>query len=177
MKSDIFNNELNLIKNHDVRKWTKDTLENAPDYFWIAQASSSGKYHPACTNRKGGLLIHVKRVVYLANRLCEGWGLFGIERDIVLSACILHDIAKTADKDFIYHAINAEKYYADHNKNDIIYCKIDESICHHMGRWTIDDIKKPIVDYSLIELAVYTCDYMATTKTLVTPVDNEEINV
>jgi HD superfamily phosphohydrolase YqeK len=181
--------ELNLIRDEEVREWTKETLKNAPEYFWVAQASSSGKYHPACTCKDGGLITHVKRVVYLANRLCEGWGIFDIDRDTVLSACILHDIAKTptpriaykygmktTSEDYTNHPLNVMKYYPGKKTitmNSKILGNIHQCIAYHMGRWTPDSIKKEIKDYDLLELIVYTCDYLATTKTLITPVDEK----
>lgn len=184
MKSDILNNELDYINIPDIKEWTKKTLNNVPNYFWIAKASSSGRWHPECTNKEGGLIVHVKRVVYLANRLCEGWGITSVDRDIVISACILHDIAKVpstkfmhlygmnvTDEDFTNHPLNAYKYFV-WNDNSYIY-RIKKAIELHMGLWTPDKIKKPLYEYSLIELAVYTCDFMATTKTLITPVDND----
>lgn len=194
MKSDILNNEINLIENLDIRKWTKDTLENVSEYFWVAQASSSGRWHPECTNKKGGLIVHTKRVVYLANRICDCWDLTGLDKDIVISASILHDIAKVpntkvmhsygmtvTDEDFTNHPLNAEKYFSngkrEYMSNNVIYSMILNAVKFHMGRWTPEAIKKPLLEYSLIELAVTTCDFMATTKTLVTPVDTEETNV
>lgn len=189
-QSDVLNPEIDLIKEPLIKEWTKETLEKVPMYFWKAQASSSGKYHPICTVKEGGLIVHVKRVVYLANHICEGWGIFGIDRDIVLSACILHDIAKvptpklahlyemnTTGKDYEDHPINAEKYFdndCELNKEPeqmtvkIIY----DCIRYHMGRWTPESIKKEIVDYSLAELVVYTADYLASRKDLITPKDN-----
>ena len=175
--------ELNLIKRDVIRNWTEATLKNVPEYFWKAQASSTGKYHPACTIKEGGLITHVKRVVYLANRLCEGWGLFELDRDVVIAACILHDIAKTSRitgsyQDFVNHPLNAHKYYAlgcELNKepSNTTIRLIDEAVRNHMGRWTPDCIKKDIVDYSLVELVVYTSDYLAATKTLATPEDSK----
>lgn len=185
-QSSVFELELFLIRNPSIREWTEKTLENVPMYFWIAQASSSGKYHPQCTIKKGGLITHVKRAVYLANHLCEGWGIFDTERDIVISATILHDIAKTpaqniaksygmksTTEDFVNHPINAEKYFVKGIIDDVIKENINECIRYHMGRWTPDSIKKEIKDYSLYELAVYTADYLSSRKDLTTPKDNE----
>jgi len=175
--------ELNLIKSKVIRDWTIETLKNVPEYFYKAQASSTSKYHPTCTIKEGGLIVHVKRVVYFANRLCEGWGIFKLDRDVTISACILHDIAKVGRnsgsyEDYVNHPLNAMKYYAldcELNKEplNITIRRIDEAVRNHMGRWTPDTIKKEIVDYSLIELLVYTCDYLAATKTLGTPEDNK----
>jgi len=176
MKHEILASEIDLIKNEKIKQFTINTLNNAPDYFFEAPASSTGKYHPECTCKKGGLIVHVKRAVFIANRLCEGWAIFDIERDIVLSATILHDIAKTGKgqgsfDDYNNHPINANKYFTlleDEN----IKGSIRECVKHHMGRWTPDSVKKEIKKYSLMELLVYTADYIAATKTLTTPKDN-----
>lgn len=186
-KWEVLSKEIDLIKNEEIKKFTKQTLNNSPDYFFIGQASSTGKYHPACTCKKGGLITHVKRAVYIVDRLCRGWGIFELDRDIALSAMILHDIAKTPNNDSRYthadfenHPINAKKYYAikleDMKKENGIpfwVLEIDRCIKYHMGLWTPQSIKKEIKDYSLSELLVYTADYMAATKDLITPKDGE----
>lgn len=185
MNKNVLQKEIELINYIEIKEWTKATLANAPDYFFIAQASSTGKYHPQCTNQKSGLIVHVQRAVYIANRLCTGYGVSGLERDIVLSAMILHDIAKTPNNDpkytfadFENHPINAEKYWFGTRETialgiDIL-AKITNCIKYHMGLWTPASIKKPIKDYTLLELIVYTSDYMASTKDLITPVDNRD---
>lgn len=146
-------------------------------------ASSTGKYHPQCTCKKGGLIVHVKRATYIAERLCGGYGIAGLGRDIVLSAIILHDIAKVPSPkenpkityaDYENHPINAEKYFV--NKEIIILgadvlVNIKNCIRYHMGLWTPVSIRKPINEYSNLELCVYTADYMAATKDLITPKD------
>ncbi len=194
----VFENELKLIKDINIRKWVIATLANVPNYFYIAQASSSGKYHPDCTNKVGGLVIHVKRAVYIANRLCSGWGIIDIEKDIVIAATILHDIAKVpstkvmhsyrmkvTEEDFVNHPIYAAKYFAskkilispdekkfqDNTFAEERYLKIKSCIDNHMGLWSPEIIKKPLDTYRLIELLVYTADYIATTKDLITPED------
>lgn len=174
-----FEKELALIKDEAIRLWTIATLHNAPEYFWTGPASSSGKYHPACSNKLGGIITHTKRAVYFANRLCSGWGITLDKKDIVISAVILHDIAKTSSSgfsDYVNHPINAEKYFAA-NKGDVCtnFDLIKLCVNFHMGLWTPKEIKKPIEKYTLQELAVYTSDYLSTTKNLSTPVDNEEI--
>lgn len=180
MREEFLTNELKLIKNDEIRNFAYETLRNTPDYFYVGQASSTGKYHPKCTLREGGLLIHVKRAVHVANRLCDGWGVEGLDRDIVLCATLLHDIAKTGRDasydDYLNHPINAKKYFADTLLNKEILMTIDDCIRYHMGLWTPASIKKPLDMYTLLELLVYTSDYIATTKTLETPVDNEDLS-
>jgi 23S rRNA maturation-related 3'-5' exoribonuclease YhaM len=194
MKSDILSNEINLIQDKNIKEFTINTLENAPDYFYRAMASSTGKYHPQCTCKVGGLITHVKRATYLANRLCDGYGIKNIDRDIILSAIILHDIAKVPSPkedpkityaDYENHPINAEKYFIDIPKSDVIkkeynieaykpeYGIIRDCIRYHMGLWTPQSIKKDLKEYTLLELIVYTADYIAATKDLITPKDGE----
>jgi len=184
-KYEVFIKEIELIKEESIKEFVKKTLNNTPDYFYEAPASSTGKYHPQCTCKKGGLVTHVKRAVYIANRLCEGWGIFNLDRDIVISAIILHDIAKVGNpavtkstyEDYENHPINAEKYFFAEKETIALgidtLAKIRDCIRYHMGRWTPQSIRKEIKDYILLELIVYTADYIATTKDLITPRDGE----
>ena len=179
-KHEVFAKEIALIKDLKIQEFVKATLNNTPDYFFVAQASSTGKYHPPCTNKVGGLLVHVKRAIYIVNRLCDGWGIANLDKDIVLAATILHDIAKTPHNDpkytyadFENHPINASKYFGTISLDSNIILNITTCIANHMGLWTPASIKKSIKDYSLLELIVYTADYIATTKDLITPKDIE----
>lgn len=178
MKSEVFSRELELIADPQIRNWTMSTLENAPDNFFTAPASTTGKYHPPCTLGIGGLVVHTKRVVWIANRLCGGMDISGLRKDIVISACILHDIAKTGKgtgeyKDYLEHPINASKYFVPSLSQTCpdIYMEISDCVKHHMSLWSPPSIKKPINNYLMTELCVANSDYLATTKTLVTPVD------
>jgi len=166
--------ELAQINDLDIQDWTQSSLLKAPDYFWTAPASSTGKYHPACANVKGGLVVHVKRVVWLATKTCLGWGICAHERDVVLSACLLHDIAKAPSyggsfHDYENHPINARKLFAEEKSKFVE--EIDLCVRYHMGKWTPRSIAKPMEDFSLLELAVYTSDFLATQKDLATPRD------
>lgn len=182
MKADVLMTEISLILNPDIRQFTIDTLNNAPDYFFEAPASSTGRYHPQCTFKKGGLVIHVKRAVYIINRLCDGWGIFHLDRDIVFSAIILHDIAKVSSplvnskmtyEDYEHHPLKAKLYYIPHPEIAPIIDRINLCIENHMGRWSPKSVIKDINKYTLLELIVYTADYLATTKDLNTPLDNK----
>lgn len=178
MKVKTFEEEIGLIRNETIREFVRATLRNVPDYFFTAQASSTGKYHPECTIKKGGLVIHVKRAVCLADRLCNGWGIEGEDRDVVLAATILHDIAKCENyqnyEQYENHPINAKNIFVKvEGLADEIFEKINSCVAHHMGLWTPESIKKPLKEYSLLELLVYTSDYYSAMKTLALPVDNK----
>jgi hypothetical protein len=123
------------------------------------------------------LIVHTKRVVWLANRTCFGWGIFAQNRDIVLAACILHDSAKAPSyggsfKDYENHPLNVKKLFAEEKKG--FTEDIDSCIRFHMGRWSPRSIAKPMHEYSLLELVVYTADFLATQKELATPKDVEK---
>jgi hypothetical protein len=171
-------NEINLIQDLKIRTFVKETLNNTPDYFFTAPASSTGKHHPACTNGKRGLLVHVQRAVYFANRLCSGLGIVDKQRDIVLAGTILHDIAKVPNQgnnfdNYVNHPINALKYLASTGDENLTR-EISNCIQYHMGLWSPEQIKKPIKQYTLTEITVYLADYLATTKDTITPVDEDQ---
>jgi len=183
MNKNVLVKELNLIQDPLIKEWTSKTLANAPDYFYVAQASSTGKYHPSCTLGDGGLIVHVQRAVFFANRLC---GMFGFDQhniDIVISATILHDIAKVGRgfgsmDDYTNHPLNAEKYFAkdcELNKepNQTTTSIINNCIRLHMSRWSPEEVLIPLEDYSLVELCVTLADYLATTKEVQTSEDNK----
>jgi len=178
-KYTVLEGELALINDPDIQAWTVETLKNAPEYFWYAPTSMTGKYHPAVCNLKGGLITHTKRVVYIANKLCHAWGIFAQNRDIVIAACILHDIAKSTPgepyKEHVNHPLNAYKYFQT-DKQPFV-AEIDECIRNHMGRWSPRSVSKSIEEYSLIELAVYTADFLSSLKDLVTPRDKKSIKI
>jgi hypothetical protein len=180
-KVENFKKELSLIVDPVIKSWVEKTLEIAPERFWKIPASSTGKYHPQCTNKEGGLIIHVKRVVYLADRLTFAWNIKEQNRDIVIAACILHDISKTGKDsgayiDYVNHPINAgiEFKKAVSGTGGVVDL-VENCIKYHMGLWTPDSIKKPLNKYTSLELVTYTSDYMASTKDLVTPVDGEYV--
>jgi len=172
----VFEKEIGLIIDIDLQDWVQRTFQKVPDHFWVIPSSQTGRYHPACSNGRAGLIIHTKRVVWLADKICCAWGIEGLPRDIVLAACLLHDTAKapigSAPGAYAQHPLNVKKFFAEWNEKEILMT-IELCICHHMGRWTPAEIKKPIEKYSLIQLAVYTADYLASMKELVTPCDND----
>ena len=66
----LFEREINLIVDEDLRMAVKSYMEEAvPDYFWTDGASSSGKYHPQFAQGEGGLVRHTKAVVMFAEEL------------------------------------------------------------------------------------------------------------
>jgi hypothetical protein len=90
--------ELEMITDDSIRSFTRSVLLKAK-HFWDIPSSFSGKYHPADEHGIGGNLLHTKRVVRVASVISDSYSLVSEERDIVISACILHDVCKGIEKD------------------------------------------------------------------------------
>ena len=88
---EFFTDELNLIKDANLRDAVKIVLADAPAWFWTAPASATGKYHPPDDNVEGGNCHHTKKVIWLAYRFATA---FDLDTDIIVAAAHLHDIAK-----------------------------------------------------------------------------------
>jgi len=85
--------EINMIDNEDVKSFVRSVLLKAKS-FWTIPSSFSGKYHPPDEHGEGGNLLHTKRVVRIANSICDSYTVTVEERDMVIAACILHDVTK-----------------------------------------------------------------------------------
>ena len=179
----IFDEELGQIANKNVKRLVTEILQNletANVYFYKAPASSTKKHHPPCCNVEGGLLRHVKRAVNIGQHLCVAYGLTRRDTDVVISALILHDIWKN---DFNRHSSRAANYILNHvsenfeSYNDGVFCDmamdIVTAIRLHMGLWAEPTHKKPIRLYNLMELIVYTADYLSSREDISLPYHDE----
>jgi 23S rRNA maturation-related 3'-5' exoribonuclease YhaM len=147
MPIDVFANEIKLIENMGIKKMVWKCLENAPSYFWGIPSSSTGKYHPKDENVNGGLVIHTKRAVKMANYLCECLGIKNIERDCVLAACIMHDLCKQGFPDNKEHTVDGHGFVwtelarSVFTKNEIKdnqnFSLISRLILMHMGKYDL----------------------------------------
>lgn len=179
---EVFLPELNVISDKGIRELVTDVLQKlevANVYFYKAPASRSKVHHPPCCNVQSGLVRHVKRAVHIGRHLCRAYGVSPREEDIIIAALLLHDIWKN---DFKKHASRAGQYILDiiaqnHEKYGPIgteaLAQIIKAIRYHMGLWTEPDIKKPIAEYTLIELIVYTADYISSRNEIAIPIQDE----
>ena len=85
--------EIDLIINDVIKSFVKSILIRS-NSFWEIPSSFSGKYHPPDEHNAGGNVLHTKRVVRVASILCDSYSLSEDERDIIIAACLLHDITK-----------------------------------------------------------------------------------
>lgn len=177
---EVFEKELNYIENKELRKFIKDCLEKAPDYFYHVPASSSGKYHPKQDLWDGGLIRHTKAVVQVAMDLIRCEQFYGSEesKDEIISACILHDIIKNGFEDsghtltehpllasdFIQEVYSNGEYYSIWTNKNAIQAMIKT----HMGIWNKDkegnEVLPLIGDYNDRGLLVHLADYIASRK-------------
>ena len=182
VKSKHFEKELNLIKNEDLREFTRQYLDDVvPDYFYEVGASSSGKYHPKFSQGKGGLVRHTKAVVKVCAELLN-LNLYAYMpdeyKDYGIVACILHDTAKYGigdynPKAYNEHAVNAAFMIAEEWDGYFdVPCPeyLLSAVRTHMGQWGAD---RP---FTRIDNLVHMADYMASRSFIDIPEISEEWN-
>lgn len=167
----LFERELNLIINEDLRMAVKVYLEErVPDYFWTDGASSSGKYHPQFAQGEGGLVRHTKAVVMFAEELLRmsSYAYMRDEyKDFVIAACIIHDTQKYGlgefDKsEYKNHAHNAAHAFLlccrEFNFDDPHFLLLN-AVESHMGQWSTNREDRP---FTSVDRCVHMADYMAS---------------
>jgi len=90
-----FDDCLDLIKSDKIREFTEKVLRLAPEQFWKAPCSSTGKYHPPEDQVEGGIIIHSRKAVQVALALFKFFKINNqLAKDKIIAACIIHDIQK-----------------------------------------------------------------------------------
>ena len=181
----LFEREINLIVDEELRMAVKSYMEEAtPGYFWTDGASSSGKYHPKFSQGIGGLVRHTKAVVMFAEELLRmsSYAYMKDEyKDYVIAACIIHDTAKYGIDDFYKaeyknHAKNASIAFANYCEQVMDYTPhflLLNAIESHMGQWSTDREDRP---FTSVDRCVHMADYMASRNFIDIPSITEEYN-
>jgi hypothetical protein len=161
-KSQVFDAELNLIKDDNVREFTKRMLEELPDYFYEVSASSSFKYHPSFAREKGGLVAHTRAAVRLAHEMfrCEMFGgkYSDLEKDMITSALILHDGCKSG--------IVQQKFsIATHPLEVVKFCEQKDDIKNLIPQ----EVFEGIMDLIRTHMGAYNTDYKTGKEVLPLP--------
>jgi hypothetical protein len=169
IKSERF---MELIVNDHLRSVARRFFLEAPDYFFVIPASSSGKYHWA--TELGGLVDHVLMGMHCAHELARTFGLSRRETDLAIVAMAGHDCLKYGiDYGYEYHDMHPflpRSYYkrrlddllTNPAELDIIFNAIER----HMGNiangdWTSVGRIKPD---TYLEQVVHLADFMASRK-------------
>ncbi len=164
-----FSNEIRLIKNVGIKSLVWRCLENAPTYFWEIPSSNTGKYHPKDEFIEGGLVLHTKRVVKIANYLCRSLEIKSSERDCVLAASLMHDLCKNGFPENKGYTVDGHGYLwvelarTIYTKNEIKdnpnFSMISRLILFHMGNYDTPYV----LDWDdTLATCVHLADYIAS---------------
>jgi len=179
----VFAEELAAIDSSFVKEFVIECFDKlTPSYFWTGPASSSGKHHPKMSNKKHGLVLHVKLCVWWGRKIAQSYERCNM--DIIIAALLLHDLQKfgtAVDKDGKPNlaeyssahgpmlAMQIENMLANQNKT-YEYGTISiiiAAIAMHMGKWTNQTLSHKWKDMlrknNNVEI-VHLADYMASRK-------------
>ena len=131
MKSDVFNTEINYIKDKRLRDNLVIILNMLPDYFYEVPASSTGKYHPSFSLGEGGLVRHSKVATRIGYTLLNNDSVQNFnshEKDLLLISILIHDGLKCGNPKEEYtrfdHPILISNFIKDICENQIESLKI-----------------------------------------------------
>lgn len=174
----LFANELNDIKDNNLRQFAVQLLTNAPEYFFTVPASSSGKYHPYFAREVGGLVKHTRCVIFYAECNAESFNFDDHTKDLAIIAALAHDIKKQGDNNTGSHTVwehpeLAYNYILETQKANANLISVEDAtiianaILCHMGKWQHDPQftrgKKAFpLPTTLFDYAVQSADYMAS---------------
>jgi len=150
--------EIGLIDDEGIKSFVRSLLLKAST-FWEIPSSFSGRYHPPDEHGPGGNALHTKRVVRVAEVISDSYALSIEERDLIIAACLLHDITKgipseesgmfhydpmhpyTVNK-FVSDCIRHDKEYANDSHSSTLFISEEnvQSILRlvrcHLGPWS-----------------------------------------
>lgn len=189
MKSTIFNNELELIKNDRLRRSCEILLNELPYYFYEIPASSTGKYHPKFALGEGGLVRHTKVAVRIAHEIIKTQSIGNVftddEKDLILISLMLHDGLKEGLIKEKYtrfdHPILAANFVNDKaNLTELTSEEvklISTNISSHMGEWNTSDYSSVTLPLpkNKYQKMVHMCDLLASRKFINVEFDGNDI--
>jgi len=134
---------MGTIKDNSIRSWTMSFMTRSPQAFWDKPASSTGKYHKEDENGVGGQIVHTLRVCAIVEHLVRMDNIGELNRDILISAAILHDICKYGMEGQSEHTLSEHPQLVKSlwEKNLLVLpkCEYDrkiiDTILQHSGRW------------------------------------------
>lgn len=155
--------ELSQIEDPSIRLFTTKALELVPDYFWHVAASASGRFHPLDTLGEGGLVLHTKRVVYLAGQIANVFKIEGVSLDVLRSAAILHDSFKNGVKDEEHteedHPLIVRHQLRELASETPYFDEILGAIECHQGLWGPQPLRMP---KKPLDWALHIADFIAS---------------
>lgn len=186
-KEELFEIELNYIKDKNYRESLLKIINELPDYWYHEAASSTGKYHPSYALGDGGLLRHSKAAMMIGNELLSdpaiGNKYSDREKNLMLMSLLVHDGLKLGIPQERYtrfdHPILMGKFIVDNkdkfglSEEDAIF--MNDAIKTHMGNWTTDYHGNEVLEppKTKYQNFVHMCDYLASRKCLLVLFDKE----
>lgn len=176
----IFDVEISYMSDERIKEAAKKLVGMLPDYFFKVAASSTGKYHPKCSNVEGGLVHHTKIAVRFAKELFSNAMVFNsyssYDQDLIFLALILHDGFKhglTEEKYVRFdHPIISAEFVKEHatevgltkEEGDLLY----DLISSHMGVFNTSNYSKVVLPLPKTNMQkfVHLCDDLASKKFL-----------
>lgn len=170
---ELFKPELEAIVDDRLKEFAKLCLATAPEYiFTDCPASTTGKHHPLNEIGWDGTIIHTKKVFNLGYAISRALDIED-KRDLVLCACLIHDLVKKGWEGGQWTKKNHPQLGAElvdivqrdtQLLSDDEYSTIRSCVFYHYGPWTTKASAKPMSDFSLEELCVYISDYVAAKR-------------
>ena len=159
----VFETELKLIANGEIRNLVVEVLQLAPRYFWEVPSSTSGKHHPPDEDKPGGKVLHTKRAVYIAYQLARTENLSEIDSDLLLAAMIVHDICCQGADDIPAQKTDTAHPLLVREKTAPLagapyYDDVMSIVAAHMGRWG------PVIPESKLQCLAHTADYISSRR-------------
>ncbi len=191
MKKESLVKEMMYMHDIGLINLTIEALNNTPDGFFTAAASSSGLHHPAYARGTGGLVRHTQAAVHLCNTINKAtqtafpkW-----KQDCMLSALILHDTCKFGLDGSAKHTIHEHPNLVrellsfeaepDTNGKKFYWNYISNLISSHMGQWRSK--KNSSIELAAVksqeQAIVHFCDYLASRKSLSINIFDEKPDV
>lgn len=137
----LIQSEIEKIVSEDIKEFTYQAFGEVDPKFWVAPASSSGKYHPAEDNGEGGLVRHVYKGCAVIEQTAKRERFSQREVDIARSAFLLHDTCKdgvvwSSGRTDYTHGLIAAKWLEKFDLQDqTAKEQILNAVRYHMAPW------------------------------------------
>lgn len=173
------------IRVQDLKNIAKIAFSNLPDYFFTKPASSTGKYHPAFSNKDGGLVLHTLYALEVWKYLYKGFRdklILPDTYDCGIIAVMFHDALKYGDpeennkystkthpedaaewmRQIIIRYVYDQEWSMQNKRQFLHQCEycIVKPIEHHQGPWSNHGAPE-----TLMQQLVFIADYVASQPT------------
>jgi 23S rRNA maturation-related 3'-5' exoribonuclease YhaM len=182
----LFKSELKMIRNKDIQDFVKEVFKHIPEHGFTTTASTSMKYHPKDERGHLGNVAHSKKVTRWAHVLAEAFSVTdSLRLDILTASCVLHDLGRRGlGSNPSPHTLRThasimtgplEKAQEKVQLDIRVFNSIKDCVRYHNGKWTEKEIRKPLSEYTRLEMIVHISD-MAASRMHLIPSGKELMN-